>query len=177
MGSSSWSPDGAFIASSNAMNLAVFTAAILQRRSETTGEWKQSVSFIGHENTVQVTVSRQTTASSDRVIILRSAFVRLSIHASSTPRIRSPEAVSTPWSLSARTTAPSQSGSTKSPHRSSSSRRSLTARFGISAGMLLPSLGKWKLLADRCFFFSAQDGAGSHALRLLFGRNDSLPPL
>ncbi|KAL7412023.1 WD40-repeat-containing domain protein [Mrakia frigida] len=46
----SWSPDGAFIASSNAMNHAVFTAAIIQRH-----EWKQDISFVGHENTVEVT--------------------------------------------------------------------------------------------------------------------------
>jgi hypothetical protein len=35
------------------MNKAVFTAAIIQRHG-----WKQDVSFVGHENTVEVTVSR-----------------------------------------------------------------------------------------------------------------------
>jgi hypothetical protein len=33
------------------MNHAVFTAAIIQRH-----EWKQDISFVGHENTVEVTV-------------------------------------------------------------------------------------------------------------------------
>lgn len=33
------------------MNKAVFTAAIIQRHG-----WKQDVSFVGHENTVEVTV-------------------------------------------------------------------------------------------------------------------------
>ncbi|CED85461.1 Histone transcription regulator HIRA, WD repeat superfamily [Phaffia rhodozyma] len=46
----SWSPDGAFIASSNAMNRAVFTAAVIQRHG-----WKQDICFVGHENTVEVT--------------------------------------------------------------------------------------------------------------------------
>jgi protein HIRA/HIR1 len=47
----SWSPDGAFIASSNAMNKAVFTAALIERAG-----YKQDVSFVGHSDTVEVTV-------------------------------------------------------------------------------------------------------------------------
>ncbi|KAK8853078.1 hypothetical protein IAR55_003779 [Kwoniella newhampshirensis] len=45
----SWSPDGAFIAASNAMNGPVFVAAVIDRDS-----WSSDISFVGHENTIQV---------------------------------------------------------------------------------------------------------------------------
>ncbi|WVR07812.1 hypothetical protein IAU60_004855 [Kwoniella sp. DSM 27419] len=45
----SWSPDGAFIAASNAMNGPVFVAAVIDRES-----WASDISFVGHENTIQV---------------------------------------------------------------------------------------------------------------------------
>ncbi|BEJ17036.1 hypothetical protein CspHIS471_0604370 [Cutaneotrichosporon sp. HIS471] len=45
----SWSPDGAFIATSNAMNGPVFVAAVIEREG-----WQSDISFVGHENTVQV---------------------------------------------------------------------------------------------------------------------------
>ncbi|WVR00330.1 hypothetical protein IAU59_007473 [Kwoniella sp. CBS 9459] len=45
----SWSPDGAFIAASNAMNGPVFVAAVIDREG-----WQSDISFVGHENTIQV---------------------------------------------------------------------------------------------------------------------------
>lgn len=45
----SWSPDGAFIAASNAMNGPVFVAAVIERVG-----WESDISFVGHENTIQV---------------------------------------------------------------------------------------------------------------------------
>nr|XP_019010171.1 uncharacterized protein I206_04639 [Kwoniella pini CBS 10737]OCF48952.1 hypothetical protein I206_04639 [Kwoniella pini CBS 10737] len=45
----SWSPDGAFIAASNAMNGPVFVAAVIDREG-----WNSDISFVGHENTIQV---------------------------------------------------------------------------------------------------------------------------
>lgn len=48
----SWSPDGAFIAASNAMNGPVFVAAVIDREG-----WASDISFVGHENTIQVAVS------------------------------------------------------------------------------------------------------------------------
>jgi protein HIRA/HIR1 len=45
----SWSPDGSFIAASNAMNGPVFVAAIIDRY-----DWSTDISFVGHENTIQV---------------------------------------------------------------------------------------------------------------------------
>ncbi|WVF73156.1 hypothetical protein IAT40_007975 [Kwoniella sp. CBS 6097] len=45
----SWSPDGAFIAASNAMNGPVFVAAVIDREG-----WGSDISFVGHENTIQV---------------------------------------------------------------------------------------------------------------------------
>lgn len=48
----SWSPDGSFIAASNAMNGPVFVAAIIER-----DQWHSDFSFVGHENTIQVAVS------------------------------------------------------------------------------------------------------------------------
>ncbi|ORY28137.1 putative transcription corepressor [Naematelia encephala] len=45
----SWSPDGAFIAASNAMNGPVFVAAVIEREG-----WGSDISFVGHENTIQV---------------------------------------------------------------------------------------------------------------------------
>lgn len=45
----SWSPDGSFIATSNAMNGPVFVAAIIDRY-----DWSTEISFVGHENTIQV---------------------------------------------------------------------------------------------------------------------------
>ncbi|RXK39445.1 hypothetical protein M231_03278 [Tremella mesenterica] len=45
----SWSPDGAFIAASNAMNGPVFVAAVIEREG-----WTADISFVGHENTIQV---------------------------------------------------------------------------------------------------------------------------
>ncbi|KAK4689347.1 protein HIRA/HIR1, partial [Tremellales sp. Uapishka_1] len=45
----SWSPDGAFIAASNAMNGPVFVAAVIEREG-----WSSEISFVGHENTIQV---------------------------------------------------------------------------------------------------------------------------
>ncbi|KLT43237.1 WD40 repeat-like protein [Cutaneotrichosporon oleaginosum] len=45
----SWSPDGAFIAASNAMNGPVFVAAVIEREG-----WQSDISFVGHENTIQV---------------------------------------------------------------------------------------------------------------------------
>jgi hypothetical protein len=48
----SWSPDGSFIAASNAMNGPVFVAAVIDR-----DEWESDISFVGHENTIQVAVS------------------------------------------------------------------------------------------------------------------------
>nr|XP_018260715.1 uncharacterized protein I303_06430 [Kwoniella dejecticola CBS 10117]OBR82873.1 hypothetical protein I303_06430 [Kwoniella dejecticola CBS 10117] len=45
----SWSPDGAFIAASNAMNGPVFVAAVIDREN-----WNSDISFVGHENTIQV---------------------------------------------------------------------------------------------------------------------------
>lgn len=45
----SWSPDGAFIAASNAMNGPVFVAAVIEREG-----WAADISFVGHENTIQV---------------------------------------------------------------------------------------------------------------------------
>lgn len=45
----SWSPDGSFIATSNAMNGPVFVAAIIDRY-----DWSTDISFVGHENTIQV---------------------------------------------------------------------------------------------------------------------------
>nr|ODN94130.1 protein HIR1 [Cryptococcus depauperatus CBS 7841]ODO00483.1 protein HIR1 [Cryptococcus depauperatus CBS 7855] len=45
----SWSPDGAFIAASNAMNGPVFVAAVIDREG-----WISDISFVGHENTIQV---------------------------------------------------------------------------------------------------------------------------
>ncbi|WRT70374.1 uncharacterized protein IL334_007372 [Kwoniella shivajii] len=45
----SWSPDGAFIAASNAMNGPVFVAAVIEREG-----WASDISFVGHENTIQV---------------------------------------------------------------------------------------------------------------------------
>ncbi|ORX40750.1 putative transcription corepressor [Kockovaella imperatae] len=45
----SWSPDGAFIAASNAMNGPVFVAAVIEREG-----WNADISFVGHGNTIQV---------------------------------------------------------------------------------------------------------------------------
>ncbi|KAL7418351.1 HIR complex subunit [Cryptotrichosporon argae] len=45
----SWSPDGAFIAASNAMCGPVFVAAVIEREG-----WNSDISFIGHQNTIQV---------------------------------------------------------------------------------------------------------------------------
>ncbi|KAL1412113.1 HIR complex subunit [Vanrija albida] len=45
----SWSPDGAFIAASNAMNGPVFVAAVIEREG-----WASDISFVGHQNTIQV---------------------------------------------------------------------------------------------------------------------------
>ncbi|WWD19490.1 hypothetical protein CI109_103951 [Kwoniella shandongensis] len=45
----SWSPDGAFVAASNAKNGPVFVAAVIDRDS-----WSSDISFVGHENTIQV---------------------------------------------------------------------------------------------------------------------------
>lgn len=50
----SWSPDGSFIVASNAMNGPVFVAAVIER-----DDWLGQVSFVGHENTIQVAVSAQ----------------------------------------------------------------------------------------------------------------------
>jgi len=47
----SWSPDGAFIAASNAMNGPVFVGAVIEREF-----WGSDVSFVGHANTIQVAV-------------------------------------------------------------------------------------------------------------------------
>ena len=54
MGLTSWSPDGAHITASNAMNNNgfVFTAAVITR-----GSWTSDISLVGHENTVEVAVS------------------------------------------------------------------------------------------------------------------------
>jgi hypothetical protein len=49
---SSWSPDGAFIAASNAKNGPVFVAAVIEREG-----WSSEISFVGHANTIQVAVS------------------------------------------------------------------------------------------------------------------------
>jgi hypothetical protein len=48
----SWSPDGAFIAASNAMNGPIFVAQVIERHA-----WNSDISFVGHENTVEVAVS------------------------------------------------------------------------------------------------------------------------
>ena len=50
----SWSPDGAHITASNAMNNNgyVFVAAVITR-----GTWTSDISLVGHENTVEVAVS------------------------------------------------------------------------------------------------------------------------
>ena len=48
----SWSPDGAFIAASNAMNGPVFVSAVIEREG-----WGSDISFVGHANTIQVAVS------------------------------------------------------------------------------------------------------------------------
>ncbi|ODO10307.1 protein HIR1 [Cryptococcus amylolentus CBS 6273] len=45
----SWSPDGAFIAASNAKNGPVFVGAVIDRDG-----WGSEISFVGHENTIQV---------------------------------------------------------------------------------------------------------------------------
>lgn len=47
----SWSPDGAHITASNAMNNkgAVFVAAVIARQT-----WTSEISLVGHENTVEV---------------------------------------------------------------------------------------------------------------------------
>ncbi|WVQ72975.1 protein HIR1 [Cryptococcus sp. DSM 104548] len=45
----SWSPDGAFIAASNAKNGPVFVGAVIDRDA-----WGSEISFVGHENTIQV---------------------------------------------------------------------------------------------------------------------------
>ena len=52
--SASWSPDGAHITASNAMNNNgyVFVAAVISRSS-----WSSNISLVGHENTVEVAVS------------------------------------------------------------------------------------------------------------------------
>ena len=55
----SWSPDGAFIAASNAMNGPVFVAAVIEREG-----WTADISFVGHANTIQVAVRIQACASS-----------------------------------------------------------------------------------------------------------------
>lgn len=49
----SWSPDGAHITASNAMNNNgyVFVAAVISRSS-----WSSNISLVGHENTVEVAV-------------------------------------------------------------------------------------------------------------------------
>jgi hypothetical protein len=48
----SWSPDGAFIAASNAMNGPIFVAQVIEREG-----WGADISFVGHSNTIQVAVS------------------------------------------------------------------------------------------------------------------------
>ena len=47
----SWSPDGAFIAASNAMNGPIFVAQVIEREG-----WGADISFVGHSNTIQVAV-------------------------------------------------------------------------------------------------------------------------
>jgi len=51
----SWSPDGAHITASNATNNEgyVFIAAVIARNT-----WTSEISLVGHENTVEVAVSR-----------------------------------------------------------------------------------------------------------------------
>lgn len=52
----SWSPDGAHITASNAMNNNgfVFVAAVIARNT-----WTSEISLVGHENTVEVAVCRR----------------------------------------------------------------------------------------------------------------------
>jgi len=59
----SWSPDGAHITASNATNNKgfVFIAAVIARNS-----WTSEISLVGHENTVEVAVSRRTTVGTTR---------------------------------------------------------------------------------------------------------------
>lgn len=76
----SWSPDGAFIAASNAMNGPVFVAAVIEREG-----WRADISFVGHANTIQVAVSLryQLTGISDfaRHLTLAFSFKRaISLH-------------------------------------------------------------------------------------------------
>jgi len=52
---SSWSPDGEFIAASNAMNGPIFVGAVIERQGFTS-----DISFVGHENTIQVAVCQAT---------------------------------------------------------------------------------------------------------------------
>ena len=55
----SWSPDGAHFTASNTMNNngLVFTAAVI-----THGSWSSDISLVGHENTVEVAVSVDSSA-------------------------------------------------------------------------------------------------------------------
>ena len=64
----SWSPDGAFIAASNAMNGPVFVASVIERgeaKDERGDMWNAEISFVGHESTIQVAVSSTYWLSSD----------------------------------------------------------------------------------------------------------------
>lgn len=60
----SWSPDGAHITASNAMNNNgyVFVAAVISRSS-----WTSNISLVGHENTVEVSVRK----SADLVALVK----------------------------------------------------------------------------------------------------------
>jgi protein HIRA/HIR1 len=60
----SWSPDGAFIAASNAKNGPVFVAAVIEREG-----WASEISFVGHANTIQVAVSEIGVIRVDRSIV------------------------------------------------------------------------------------------------------------
>lgn len=70
----SWSPDGAFIAASNAMNGPIFVGAVIERES-----WGSQISFVGHSNTIQVAVSLLKAYM--RRVALAHTFDRPSIHA------------------------------------------------------------------------------------------------
>lgn len=63
----SWSPDGAHITASNAMNNNgfVFVAAVITRNS-----WTSEISLVGHENTVEVAVCTPTSHSPSRELKL-----------------------------------------------------------------------------------------------------------
>lgn len=133
----SWSPDGAFIAASNAMNGPVFVASVIERgeaKDERGDMWNAEISFVGHDSTIQVAVSCMALQE-----LLKLTCRRSTPDCSSIPRRAPRERRLRVCSPSAQTTIASRSGGTQCTSRLWWSRICLRTLCTICAGESHPS--------------------------------------